>query len=93
MYFLSGYHIGKRMPYGIYAAGQELGGNSTDGFVPSVSKHTVSAGVRVDWFQSVDFKAQIDHVSGSVNGDPFTNVQPAFDNSTNVFSLAVAFVF
>ena len=93
MYLLSGYHLGKWMPYGIYAAGQSLGGDSATGFVPSVSRHTVSAGVRLDWFQSVDCKAQIDHVSGSVNGDPFTNVQPAFDNSTNVFSLAVAFVF
>ena len=93
IYLLSGYHLGKWMPYGIYAAGQSLGGGSATGFVPSVSRHTVSAGVRLDWFQSVDFKAQIDHVSGSVNGDPFINIQPAFDNSANVFSLAVDFVF
>ena len=93
MYLLGGYHLGKWMPYGIYATGQSLGGDSATGFVPSVSRHTVSAGVRLDWFQSVDFKAQIDHVSGSVNGDPFTNIQPAFDNRANVFSLAVDFVF
>ena len=93
LYLLGGYHLGKWMPYGIYAAGQSLGGDSATGFVPSVSRHTISAGVRLDWFQSVDFKAQIDHVSGSVNGDPFINIQPAFDNSANVFSLAVDFVF
>lgn len=93
MYLLGGYRLGKWMPYGIYAAGQSLGGNSASGFVSSVSKHTVSAGVRLDWFQNVDFKAQFDHSTGSVNGDPFTNVQPAFDNSANVVSLAVDFVF
>jgi hypothetical protein len=93
MYLLGGYHLGKWMPYGIYAAGQSLGGGSATGFVHSVSKHTVSAGVRLDWFQNVDFKAQVDHVTGTVNGEPFTNVQPAFGNSANVVSLAVDFVF
>jgi hypothetical protein len=93
LYVLGGYHLGKWMPYGIYASGQSLGGNSALGFVPSVSRHTVSAGVRLDWFQSVDFKAQIDHVTGSVNGDPFIFVQPGFDNSATVISLAVDFVF
>ena len=93
MYLLGGYHLGKWMPYGTYARGESLGGNSTDGPVSSVSRHTVSAGVRLDWFQSVDFKAQVDHLSGTVNNDPFINVQPTFGNSANVFSVAVDFVF
>jgi hypothetical protein len=92
-YLMSGYHLGKWMPYGIYSAGESVGGNSASGFVPSESKHTLSAGVRLDWFQNVDFKAQIDHATGSVLGDPFSNVQPGFDNSANVVSLAVDFVF
>lgn len=91
MYLLGGYHLGKWMPYGIYGAGQEVGGNN--GLVPSVSKHSIGAGVRLDWFQNIDFKAQVDHVTGSVNGDPFFTTQPGFDSSANVFSLAVDFVF
>jgi hypothetical protein len=92
-YLLGGYRLGKWMPYGMYAAGQRVGGPNALGFVPSVSKHTVSAGVRLDVFQNVDLKAQIDHATGSVGGVPFSDPQPGFDNSANVVSLAVDFVF
>lgn len=93
MYLLGGYRLGKWMPYGIYGSGQVLGGNSATGYVPSTAAHTVSAGVRLDWFQSVDFKAQVDHSTGIVDGLPFANPTPTFDGSSNVFSLAVDFVF
>ncbi|MEA3133382.1 MAG: hypothetical protein QOG17_1228 [Gammaproteobacteria bacterium] len=91
LYVLGGYHIGKWIPYAMYAAGKRVGGAS--GAVPELNKNTVSAGVRLDWFQSVDFKAQIDHVKAFPNGDPFIYVRPGFGNEANVFSLAVDFVF
>jgi hypothetical protein len=91
LYVLGGYHIGKWLPYAIYAAGKQLGGAS--GTVPEANESTVSAGVRLDWFRSVDFKAQIDHVKAAPTGDPFINVQPGFTGKGNVFSLAVDFVF
>jgi len=53
----------------------------------------VSAGIRLDWFRSVDFKAQIDHVKAAANGIPFINVQPGFTGKGNVFTLAADFVF
>jgi hypothetical protein len=53
----------------------------------------VSAGLRLDWFKSVDFKAQIDHEKGFSTGTPFINAQRGFDNEGYVFSLAVDFVF
>jgi hypothetical protein len=90
-YLLGGYRIGKWLPYAIYAAGEQPG--AAGGTVPEMNKNTESVGVRLDWFKSVDFKAQIDHNKTYANGSPFVNVQPGFDNRANVFSVAVDFVF
>jgi hypothetical protein len=91
LYVLGGYHLGKWLPYAIYADGKRLGGGS--GTVPEQNRNTVSAGIRLDWFNSVDFKTQIDHVKAFPAGSPFINVQPGFTDKGNVFSLAVDFVF
>ncbi len=70
---------------------------SAGGTSPGLSRHTDSVGVRLDWFKSVDFKAQLDHVTGfgavAPNNAPFVNVQPGFDNKANVFTLTADFVF
>jgi hypothetical protein len=96
-YTLGGYHIGAWLPYAIYAAGQQpTGPSSPPGPIvrlPSLSKHTVSLGVRADLIKSMDFKLQVDRETTYPNGNPFINVQPGFDNKAYVYSLAVDFVF
>ena len=91
LYVLGGYHIGKWLPYAIYSTGKQLGGGT--GTLPEMNDSVVSAGIRLDWFRSVDFKAQIDHVKAAANGIPFINVQPGFTGKGNVFTLAADFVF
>ncbi len=94
-YALGGYRIGKWLPYVIYADAERL---ASDGVTtPELSRHTESIGVRLDWFKSVDFKAQLDHVTGFGGGPgytmPFVNVQPGFDNKANLVTLTADFVF
>jgi hypothetical protein len=94
-YVLGGYRLGKWLPYAIYANGERPGG--ADGTVAELIRHTESIGVRLDWFKSVDFKAQLDHVKGFGAGfgdtSPFINVQPGFNNKGNVLTLMADFVF
>ena len=96
-YMLGGYHFGKVLPYSIYAANQQPPGPSSPPtppmYLPGLSKHTVSVGLRFDLVQSLDFKLQADHETTFSNGSPFINVQPGFHGSANVFTLAVDFVF
>lgn len=94
-YVLGGYRLGKWLPYGIYAAGQTPSGpdSSSPAWLPGLSKHTISAGVRADLIKSVDFKLQIDHETTYPSGSPFINVQPGFNDSAFVYSFAVDFVF
>ncbi|MEA3109775.1 MAG: hypothetical protein QOI88_4380 [Gammaproteobacteria bacterium] len=94
-YALGGYRLGKWLPYAIYASGERPGG--AGGTVPELTRHTESVGVRLDWFKSVDFKAQLDHITGFgggfPNNTPFVNVQPGFNNKANVLTLTADFVF
>jgi hypothetical protein len=93
-YVLGGYHLGKWLPYAIYAAGQTPTGPNPPGPPePNESKHTISAGLRADLIKSVDFKVQIDRESTYANGSPFINVQPNFAGHAFVYSFAVDFVF
>jgi hypothetical protein len=55
-------------------------------------QHTVSAGLRWDFHESVDLKLQLDHVSFQGNG-LFINPQPGFHGPVNVGSMTVDFVF
>jgi hypothetical protein len=55
-------------------------------------QHTVSAGIRWDFHESVDLKLQIDRVSPQGNG-LFVNPQPGFHGPVTVGALVVDFVF
>jgi hypothetical protein len=90
-YLMGGYRLGKWLPYAIYAANHKnQGGN---GAIPERNASTFSVGVRLDLFESVDFKAQIDHAKALDYGSPFINIQPGFNNEANIFSLVVDFIF
>jgi hypothetical protein len=90
-YVMSGYRFDKWVPYLIYANNHQ--NQAAGGTVPEMNGPTVSIGVRLDLFKSVDFKAQFDHAKAFDYGTPFINVQPGFSNKANVFSLAADFVF
>jgi hypothetical protein len=90
-YVMGGYRLNKWVPYLIYAnSHQNL---SAGGTVPEMNGPTASAGVRLDLFRSVDFKAQFSHAKAFDYGTPFINVQPGFKQQANIFSLAADFVF
>jgi hypothetical protein len=55
-------------------------------------QHTVSAGIRWDFHESVDLKLQIDRVSPQGNG-LFVNPQPGFHGPVTVGALVLDFVF
>ena len=90
-YLMGGYRLGKWLPYVIYGANHKNQG--ANGAIPELNASTVSVGVRLDLFKSVDFKAQIDHAKALDYGSPFINVQPDFNNKANIFSLVADFVF
>jgi hypothetical protein len=90
-YVMGGYRLGKWVPYVIYANSHQ--NQAAGGTVPETNGPTESAGVRLDLFRSVDFKAQFDHAKQFDYGTPFINVQPGFKNAANIFSLAADFIF
>ena len=55
-------------------------------------QHTISAGVRWDFHESLDLKLQFDRVSAQGNG-LFINPQPGFHGPVDVLGLALDFVF
>jgi hypothetical protein len=90
-YLMGGYRLGKWLPYAIYAANHK--NEASNGALPELNASTVSVGVRLDLFRSVDFKAQMDHAKTLDYGSPFINTKPGFNNKANIFSLVVDFVF
>ena len=90
-YVMGGYRLGKWVPYLIYANSHQ--NQAAGDTVPEMNAPTASVGVRLDWFKSVDFKAQFDHAKAFDYGTPFINIQPGFKNKANIFSLAADFVF
>ena len=90
-YVMGGYRLDKWLPYLIYADSHQ--NQAAGGTVPEMNGPTESVGVRLDWFKSVDFKAQFDHAKAFDYGTPFINIQPGFKNQANIFSLAADFVF
>jgi hypothetical protein len=90
-YVMGGYRLGKWLPYAIYGANHKNQG--ANGAIPELNANTISVGVRLDLFKSVDFKAQIDHAKALDYGSPFINAQPDFNNKAYIFSLVADFVF
>ena len=90
-YVMGGYRLGKWLPYAIYAANHK--NEAANGAIPELNASTVSLGVRLDLFRSVDLKAQIDRVKGFDYGTPFINERPGFNNEATIFSLVTDFVF
>jgi len=90
-YLMGGYRLNKWVPYLIYANSHQ--NQAAGGTVPEMNGPTESAGVRLDLFRSVDFKAQFDHAKAYDYGTPFINDQPGFKSQANIFSLAADFVF
>jgi hypothetical protein len=90
-YVMGGYRLDKWLLYLIYADSHQ--NPAAGGTVPEMNGPTESVGVRLDWFKSVDFKAQFDHAKAFDYGTPFINIQPDFKNQANIFSVAADFVF
>jgi hypothetical protein len=90
-YLMRGYHLPKWLPYVIYADNHKNRG--ANGAIPELNAATISVGVRYNVLQSVDIKAQFDHVKALDFGSPFINIQPGFRNAANIFSLVVDFAF
>jgi len=90
-YVMGGYRLDKWVPYLIYANSHQ--NQAAGGTISEMNGPTVSVGLRVDLFKSMDFKAQLDHAKVFDYGTPFINVQPGFSNKANIFSLAADFVF
>ena len=90
-YVMGGYRLDKWVPYLMFANSHQ--NQAAGGTVPEMNGPTESAGVRLDLFKSVDFKAQFDHAKAFDYGTPFINIQPGFKNKANIFSLAADFVF
>jgi hypothetical protein len=59
-----------------------------------VSQKTDSVGVRWDAWKNIDVKVQYDHIKpGAGSKGLFNRVEPGFDSSVSVYSVAVDFVF
>jgi len=94
-YITAGYRIGTFTPYLTYAQSHSLGhptitGNSNFG------QRDASVGIRWDFAKNFDLKAQYDHVwLPSDSTGSLTNFQSDYrlGSGTNVFSLALDFVF
>jgi hypothetical protein len=107
-YILGGVRIQKFTPYVTYSLRKILSETSddtipavgpllplaggVDAILAKYNQHTLSAGLRWDFHDSMDVKLQIDRVSPQGPG-LFANVQPGFSGPVTVGGLAVDFVF
>ena len=107
-YGLLGYRIRKFTPYVMYSARKILTPTrdstipaagalaplaaGVNAILAKYDQHSLSAGIRWDFRDSMDVKLQVDHVSFQGPG-MFANVQPGFSSPVNVAGLAVDFVF
>jgi hypothetical protein len=108
-YLLAGYRIRKFTPYAIYSNRTVISERTdntipavgplaplaaaVNSLIAAPEQHSYAVGVRWDFHESLDLKAQVDRVFPDASGGLFTNIQSGFHGPVTVAGVALDFVF
>ncbi|MGW8393095.1 porin [Pseudoduganella sp. HUAS MS19] len=108
-YAMAGYRFGKFLPYYYHGSIKQKSPRSVAGFptsgplaplgagVNNLAKAALQTsdaiGVRWDFYKSLALKVQVDHIKPKDGAGAFINARPGFNESVNVYAVALDFVF
>jgi len=108
-YAMAGYRFGKVLPYYYHGSIKQKSDRSVAGLpttgplaplgagVNNLAKAALQTsdaiGVRWDFYKSLALKVQVDHIKPKDGPGAFINTKPGFNESVNVYAVALDFVF
>jgi len=108
-YAMAGYRFGKFLPYYYHGSIKQKSARSVPGLptsgplaplgagVNNLAKAALQSsdavGVRWDFYKSLALKVQVDHIKPKDGPGAFINYKPGFNESVNVYAVALDFVF
>jgi hypothetical protein len=108
-YAMAGYRFGKFLPYYYHGSIKQKSARSVAGLptsgplaplgagVNNLAKAALqtsdAVGVRWDFYKSLALKVQVDHIKPKDGPGAFINAKPGFNESVNVYAVALDFVF